>query len=293
MSEYANFELGPFGLSLQKQSIEEDITELFLVQASAYQLGNEIALCGKAMAEKLKSLAPLLARVNDLLGQRGLAHKLYKGQELPSWEQWALEFMETTKLHVSFSTIKRAIRKYRFEHQEPATIHSQKLISSKNIETQQMCFAALAALEIADARSAGRNFEGALVRLRETGVTRNSILRLLKKLGVNEVPEDFVLYQDLGNVLDSDLATETPAQSIDLDSLKPGSWTQGADIADRTLGPALKMILAIENPELRIQCLEKIVVHIIQKWVSIDANLGHLEIKFNYLAKPRPALRIA
>lgn len=238
----------------------------------------------ETLAAQLTRVCPLLVQMQSLLSQRGKLHRQCKKLGLPSWEEWQYNFVRQSGIEASLSTVKRAMQRFHFG--SSAALRTAQSVPAKTLDARRACYAALVALEVAEAFEAGRNLDGLIAKLREMNITKGSMITLLQKLGVKEVP------QSSGAPADSEpVQYQQPAPSS-AGPCRPGAWSQWAEKVDSMLGPDLRTTLTTD-PDLQIKTLESIYKHLAQKWTPYNPDLMEMEIEVRYVVKPNPKLRAA
>ena len=62
------------------------------------------------------------------------------------------------------------------------------------------------------------------------------------------------------------------------------------ELADRTVGPAMRVVFNVEDPKLQVAGFENFVSHLARAWVPFDSNLGSMEFSVTFVPKPKPQL---
>lgn len=244
----------------------------------------------QTLQDQLAQLAPLLLEIQAILSQRGALHKMFTGLELPTWVQWAKQFVESSGIEASWATIKRAMNAC--QGRSAPALRSEKAVPSNKLQMQNICHAALCALEIEGALRAGCNPEVALAHLRETGTSKAAIKEALKRLGVKEVLEFTTDSEAASSEFGCGLESRRRDTVPDIASFRPGAWSQITNLVDQVMGPALHTVLTLEDPTLQMENLEKIFSHIARAWVPFDSNLGTIELSIKFLPTPKPKLAL-
>jgi hypothetical protein len=260
------------------------------LEARAYREAKGIARSSQTLATRLERLAPVLIKMQEILSERGTLHKFYKAQNLPPWEIWATDFVKNTGIEASWATIKRAMSA--FSLKRAGSLRSKQAIPAAKLQMASICSATLAGLEIAKALESDTDYASALTHIRETGVTRDTVVRALKRLGIKDVQE--LSEDDRAAWSESETGSGTYRQRLEnptnIGNYRPGAWSQITGLADLTIGPALRDVLTLDDPVLQSECFEKIVSHLARKWVPFDSNLGEMELSVTFVRRPQPKL---
>jgi hypothetical protein len=291
MVQDGNPELGSDELSCTADDPEHLLPNFRTLEASVYKEANGIARSSKTLAARLERLAPLLVKVQEILSERGRLHHLYRGQDLPPWADWARKFVAKTGIFASWPTIKRAMKAFDYKGLE--TVHARSAVSTAKLQMQAVCYFALSGLELADALSGEQDYGDSLDKMLESGMTRDSIVQVLKRLGVKDVPKSSLRQskssREFGSAPDRGIRNAT----IIHDSCRPGAWGPATELIDQTFGPALRTVVSVGDPKLQEQLFFNIVSHMAKKWIPLNTNLYDMEIQIQFRTKAKPALRIA
>ncbi len=280
------FQLSSSEPSFNSQNPEPVLPEFQVLEASAYREAKGIARSSKTLAVRLERLAPMLTQLQEILSVRGRLHHLYRDQNLMPWEDWAIKYVTDTGIDASWASIKRAMSAYQMRNS--GTLRSTKAVPTSKLDMQRICYAALAALELADALELERDCDDALTHLRGSGITKDIILKALKRFGVKEVQQSAVNDQATSYDSGSDSHSRRRDTPTNFGNFRPGAWSQITDLADRAMGPAMRAVLNLDDPMLQIECFKKIVSHLARGWVPFDSNLGTIDLSIRFVPKPSP-----
>ena len=241
----------------------------------------------ETLANQLKALVPMLREMQEVLSHKSVLHYQFKGLNLPTFTEWAQSFVADAGIQASWSTIKAAMNPNR----ESAALRSENQIPTSKLQTQRVAFAALAAMELADAFVHDRAPDNALERLGAAGASKADALAVLKRAGVKDTSEFTAATSSAANTSYFHFESQLREDSDGGSKVRPGGFSQLESLLDCVVGPAFHVAFNLDDPDLQAKGFERLVSYLARKWVPFNANLGTMELTVRFAPKEQPNLR--
>lgn len=266
----------------------ESLKARALEEAAKLNIADEgLRRAKQTLDSQLLTLVPMLREMQSILSQKSVLHYRFADLDLPSFTDWAKDFVSEAGIQASWSTIKRAMD----PHHKSPSLRSEGHVPATKLQAQRVGYAALAGIELADALDWGQATEDAIGRVRASGATKADTLALLKRAGVKGEIEvtaaGSTAAQNSYPRFDSQIC-ESPS---DVTDVRPGGFSQVEELLDRVVGPASRIALNIDDSALQIAGFERLISYWARKWLPFNSNLGTMELSIRFVPKAKPELR--